>query len=250
MIEIKGIKKRFRNNEVLKGVDLTVEEGQTVSLIGSSGSGKSTLLRCINLLETPDEGKISIADLSFDAKEINRNVRAKARRRTAMVFQNFGLFENKTALENIMEALIVVQKKTPAEALEIGLDYIERVGMEDHRNHYPQALSGGQKQRIAIARALALDPKIILFDEPTSALDPELVQEVLNVIKKVSNERTTMLIVTHEMDFARDISDKVAFMSEGQILEIGTPQELFGNPKEERTRQFLDRYLQRFTYVI
>lgn len=250
MIELKGIHKAFRNTKVLNGVNLTVEEGQTVSLIGASGSGKSTLLRCINLLEKPDRGTVKIGDFSFDAQAVNGHIKTEARKRTAMVYQNFGLFENKTALENITEALKVVQKKSDEEANEIGKLYIAKVGLSDKSNSYPRTLSGGQKQRIAIARALALNPKIILFDEPTSALDPELVQEVLRVIKQVSEEKVTMLIVTHEMDFARDIADKIAFMADGEILESAPPSEFFTNPKNERTRQFLEGYLQRFSYSI
>lgn len=250
MIQIKNIHKSFGSTEVLKGVDLVVEEGQTVALIGSSGSGKSTLLRCINLLETPDEGTISIGDFSFDAGEINKKVKRETRRRTAMVFQGFYLFENKTALENVTEALLVVQKKSRQEAVEIGLTYLKKVGMLDKKDHYPMALSGGQKQRVAIARALALNPKIILFDEPTSALDPELVQEVLSVIKKAAQEKVTMLIVTHEMTFARDVADKIAFMDGGQILETAASRDFFLEPKHERTRQFLASYFQQFSYSI
>lgn len=250
MIELKGIHKSFKNLDVLKGVDLTVNEGETVALIGSSGSGKSTLLRCINLLETPDAGQITIGDYTFDAADIKSSVKREARKRTAMVFQNFGLFENKTALENVTEGLIVVKKLPKAEAEEIGKKYLDKVGMLDRSNHYPNALSGGQKQRVAIARALALEPKIVLFDEPTSALDPELVQEVLQVIKKASDEKVTMLIVTHEMDFARDVADRVAFMDNGSILEVNTPRELFMNPQNERTKQFVERYTQRFSYSI
>ena len=250
MIELRGIHKSFRDTKVLKGVDLVVEEGQTVALIGASGSGKSTLLRCINLLEKPDKGTISIGDFQFDAENINSRVKNEARRRTAMVFQGFGLFENKTALENVMEALIVVQKKSKSEAVEIAKHHLDKVGLLEKANSYPRTLSGGQKQRIAIARALAMAPKIILFDEPTSALDPELVQEVLRVIKQVSEEKVTMLIVTHEMDFARDVADKIAFMESGEILESAPPEEFFRNPKNERTKQFLDRYLQKFVYSI
>lgn len=250
MIELKGIHKSFRNTQVLKGVDLVVEEGQTVALLGASGSGKSTLLRCINLLEKPDKGSVHIGDYKFYAQDINSHVKNEARKRTAMVFQGFGLFENKTALENVTEALKVVQKKSKEEADEIGKHYLEKVGLLDKSNSYPKTLSGGQKQRIAIARALALNPKIILFDEPTSALDPELVQEVLKVIKQAADEKVTMLIVTHEMDFARDVADKIAFMDSGEILECSSPEEFFTNPKNERTKQFLDRYLQRFAYSI
>lgn len=250
MIELKGIYKSFHGTEVLKGIDLTVEEGQTVALLGSSGAGKSTLLRCVNLLEKPDRGSIRIGDFSFDAGEINSRVKKEVRRRTAMVFQGFGLFENKTVLENVTEALKVVQKKSPARADEIAKSYLEKVGLSDKRNNYPRTLSGGQKQRVAIARALALDPKIILFDEPTSALDPELVQEVLRVIKQVSEAKVTMLIVTHEMDFARDVADKVAFMADGKILETDSPDVFFTAPKSDRAGQFLERYLQRFSYSI
>lgn len=250
MIELRGIHKSFKGVQVLKGVDLVVNEGQTVALIGASGSGKSTLLRCINLHERPDKGTIRIGDFEFSAQGINGRVKNEARKRTAMVFQGFGLFENKTAMENITEALIVVQKKSKADALEIGRQYLDKVGLLDKANAYPQTLSGGQKQRIAIARALALNPKIILFDEPTSALDPELVQEVLRVIKQVSDEKVTMLIVTHEMDFARDVADQIAFMEAGEILESAPPEEFFTSPRNARTKQFLNRYLQRFAYSI
>lgn len=250
MIKLEGIRKSFGSSEILKGIDLTVEEGETVALIGASGSGKSTLLRCINLLETPDAGSIQIGDYRFDAQHISRQVRGYARRHTAMVFQTFGLFENKTALENVTEALIVVQKKSRKQAEEIGMDYLGQVGLADHASYYPSGLSGGQKQRVAIARALSLKPQIILFDEPTSALDPELVQEVLNVIRNVARSHVTMLIVTHEMDFARDVSDKIAFMYEGSILECSSPEKLFMHPENERTKQFLDYYLQRFVYYI
>lgn len=250
MIKLEGITKSFGSNQILKGVDLTVNKGETVSLIGASGSGKSTLLRCINLLETPDGGSVQIGDFRFDAQHVSRHVKQYARRHTAMVFQTFGLFENKTALENVTEALIVVKKVNKSDAVEKGMEYLKRVGLSDQANHYPSGLSGGQKQRVAIARALALDPQIILFDEPTSALDPELVQEVLNVIKSVSESNATMLIVTHEMDFARDVSDRIAFMSEGQILECSDPETLFQHPQNERTKQFLDYYLQKFSYII
>ncbi|NLK95304.1 MAG: amino acid ABC transporter ATP-binding protein [Clostridiales bacterium] len=250
MIEVRNIHKSFNNVEVLKGINLTVEDGQTVALIGSSGSGKSTLLRCINLLETPSDGEIVIGDFSFHAKEINKSVKKVARRKTAMVFQGFHLFENKTSLENVTEALKVVQKIPKKEADEIGKAYLNKVGMLEKKDYYPVALSGGQRQRVAIARALALKPKIILFDEPTSALDPELVQEVLNVIKKVSEEKVTMLIVTHEMDFAREVADKIAFMDAGQIVEVAPSKEFFTNPQNERTKQFIARYMQRFSYSI
>lgn len=250
MIEIKNIHKSFRGIEVLRGIDLSVQPGETVALIGSSGSGKSTLLRCINLLETPDEGEITIDDFHFRAGAVNRKVKQEARRRATMVFQNFNLFENKTALENVTEALKVVQKIPAKEAEEIGEEYLKRVGLLEKKNNYPAALSGGQKQRVAIARALALKPKIILFDEPTSALDPELVQEVLSVIRKVSKEKVTMLIVTHEMDFARDVADRIAFMDQGRILDISPAKEFFAHTANERVKQFLASYLAQFSYVV
>lgn len=250
MIEIKNIHKSFRGVEVLRGIDLSVQPGETVALIGSSGSGKSTLLRCINLLETPDEGEITIDDFHFRAGAVNRKVKQEARRRATMVFQNFNLFENKTALENVTEALKVVQKIPAKEADEIGEEYLKRVGLLEKKNNYPAALSGGQKQRVAIARALALKPKIILFDEPTSALDPELVQEVLSVIRKVSKEKVTMLIVTHEMDFARDVADRIAFMDQGKILDISPAKEFFAHTANERVKQFLASYLAQFSYVV
>lgn len=250
MIEIKNIHKSFRGVEVLRGIDLSVQPGETVALIGSSGSGKSTLLRCINLLETPDEGEITIDDFHFRAGAVNRKVKQEARRRATMVFQNFNLFENKTALENVTEALKVVQKIPAKEAEEIGEEYLKRVGLLERKNNYPAALSGGQKQRVAIARALALKPKIILFDEPTSALDPELVQEVLSVIRKVSKEKVTMLIVTHEMDFARDVADRIAFMDQGRILDISPAKEFFAHTANERVKQFLASYLAQFSYVV
>ena len=250
MIEIKNIHKSFRGVEVLRGIDLSVQPGETVALIGSSGSGKSTLLRCINLLETPDEGEITIDDFHFRAGAVNRKVKQEARRRATMVFQNFNLFENKTALENVTEALKVVQKIPAKEAEEIGEEYLKRVGLLEKKNNYPAALSGGQQQRVAIARALALKPKIILFDEPTSALDPELVQEVLSVIRKVSKEKVTMLIVTHEMDFARDVADRIAFMDQGRILDISPAKEFFAHTANERVKQFLASYLAQFSYVV
>ena len=250
MIEIKNIHKSFRGVEVLRGIDLSVQPGETVALIGSSGSGKSTLLRCINLLETPDEGEITIDDFHFRAGAVNRKVKQEARRRATMVFQNFNLFENKTALENVTEALKVVQKIPAKEAEEIGEEYLKRVGLLEKKNNYPAALSGGQKQRVAIARALALKPKIILFDEPTSALDPELVQEVLSVIRKVSKEKVTMLIVTHEMDFARDVAARIAFMDQGRILDISPAKEFFAHTANERVKQFLASYLAQFSYVV
>lgn len=251
MIQATNIEKSFGKVPVLKGVTLAVEEGKTVALIGPSGSGKSTFLRCINLLETPDAGEIDLGAFKFTAKEAHsKSTKKEARKYSSMVFQGFNLFENKTALENVTEGLIIVQKMPEEKAKEVGLFHLEKVGMLERQSHFPSQLSGGQKQRVAIARALALNPKIILFDEPTSALDPELVEEVLWVIKQVAQEKITMLVVTHEMDFAYEVADKVAFMDEGEIVEFAPAKELFQNPKQKRTQQFLERYMKRLDYTI
>lgn len=239
MIEISNLHKHFKNHHVLKGIDLTVEHGERVAVIGPSGSGKSTLLRCINLLETPTDGQIKLDDLVIDAHHITKEVLLGARRNTAMVFQNYNLFANKTAAENIAEALITVRKMNRAIALNLAKEILAKVGMENKASHYPSGLSGGQQQRVAIGRALALNPKVILFDEPTSALDPELVQEVLQVIRNVAKEQVTMIIVTHELEFARDVADKIVFMDDGKIVEQNAASEFFRNPKQERTKKFI-----------
>ena len=241
MIEIKGLKKNFGSLEVLKGIDLSVSKGEVLSIIGPSGTGKSTLLRCLNYLEVPDEGSMKIDDLvitggKHPAKEIY-----EFRRKSAMIFQNFCLFNNKTALENIELALKVVQKKDQDAVRGEALALLEQVGLSDKRDAYPSTLSGGQQQRVAIARALALRPKVLMFDEPTSALDPYLVADVLDVIRDVANNHnTTMLIVTHEMHFARDISDRIAYMDHGFIERLGTPEEIF-NSSDENVRRFVGR---------
>ena len=244
MIKIKNLKKSFNDNEVLRGINLSINDNEIVSIIGSSGGGKSTLLRCLNFLEHADSGTITIGDVTVDCLSANKNEVKKVISKSTMVFQNFNLFKNKTALENIMDPLLVNTKMSKAEAKDLALKYLARVGLEGKQNEYPSKLSGGQQQRIGIARALVLDPEIILFDEPTSALDPELVSDILKLIKEVSSEKRTMIIVTHEMAFARDVSDKVVYMDEGEIVETGSPEQIFSNPKEERTRQFLARYLQ------
>lgn len=241
MIEIKGLKKNFGSLEVLKGIDLSVSKGEVLSIIGPSGTGKSTLLRCLNYLEVPDEGSMKIDDLvitggKHPAKEIY-----EFRRKSAMIFQNFCLFNNKTALENIELALKVVQKKDQDAVRGEALALLEQVGLSEKRDAYPSTLSGGQQQRVAIARALALRPKVLMFDEPTSALDPYLVADVLDVIRDVANtHNTTMLIVTHEMHFARDISDRIAYMDHGLIERLGTPEEIF-NSSDENVRRFVGR---------
>ncbi|QQE75304.1 amino acid ABC transporter ATP-binding protein [Brevibacillus composti] len=240
MIEVKKLVKSFGSLTVLKGVDLTVAEKEVVVLLGASGSGKSTLLRCLNFLETLDSGEIRIDGQVIDPKKTDLN---KFRAEVGMVFQHFNLFPHKTALENVIEAPIFVKKVPPSQAREEGYALLEKVGMKDKADVYPDMLSGGQKQRVAIARALAMKPRIMLFDEPTSALDPELVGEVLQVMKQLAKEGMTMVVVTHEMGFAREVADRAVFMDGGVILEQGQPSEFFTNPRHERTRQFLQSIL-------
>lgn len=240
MIQLKNIHKKYGDLEVLRGIDLDIKMGEVVSIIGSSGTGKSTLLRCINCLEKADKGIITLDDITVDTQKASKEEILKLRRNTAMVFQGFYLFKNKTVLQNIMEALIVVQKMEKSEAIAIAESVLEQVGLCDKRNSYPSSLSGGQQQRVAIGRAMALNPKILLFDEPTSALDPELVNEVLELIKKLAQQHKTMLIVTHEINFARNVSDYVCFMDQGLIIEQGEAKSVIDNPKNERTKQFLN----------
>lgn len=250
MIEINGIHKKFGKNEVLKGVDIKVNKGEVVVILGPSGSGKTTLLRCINFLEKADAGEISIGETKVKFKHATKKDILGVRRQTAMVFQGYNLFSNKTALENVMEGLVIARKVPKSEAEEISKKMLDKVGLSDKYNFYPSQLSGGQQQRIGIARALALNPEVILFDEPTSALDPELVGEVLSVMKNVAKEGITMIVVTHEMSFASDIADRVIFMDGGVVVEKGKPKEIFSNPKEERTKQFLKRILPEWSYTI
>ena len=239
VIEIKHLKKAFGDHDVLKDIDFSISKGETVSVIGSSGSGKSTMLRCINLLETPTGGEIL-----FHGKNIQTELAiSKYRAKVGMVFQSFNLFENLNALENCMLGQTTVLGRSKAEAKAKAMEYLDKVGMTPYINAKPRQLSGGQKQRVAIARALAMDPEVILFDEPTSALDPEMVGEVLTVMKRLSESGMTMIVVTHEMAFARDVSNRVVFMSDGYICEQGTPAEVFGNPKRAETKSFLSRFL-------
>ncbi|MEC1433314.1 amino acid ABC transporter ATP-binding protein [Bacillus spizizenii] len=239
MITVKNIRKAFKDLVVLDGIDLEVKRGEVVAIIGPSGSGKSTLLRCLNLLERPDQGHIEIGEAKLNAEKFTRKEAHRLRQQTAMVFQNYNLFKNKTALQNITEALIVAQHKSRDEAKRIGMDILKQVGLEHKADSYPITMSGGQQQRIGIARALAVNPHAILLDEPTSALDPELVAGVLLVIKSIAEKQTTMIIVTHEMAFAKEVADKVIFMADGHIIEQGTPEELFDHPKNERTKRFI-----------
>jgi L-cystine transport system ATP-binding protein len=241
MLELKGIHKSFGKTEVLKGVDVSVEEGDIVGIIGSSGSGKSTLLRCINFLEHADAGTMELDGVSFDVKSPGKKNIRYMRQNTAMVFQQFNLFSEKNAVENVTLGLVKVQKKPLSEAIEIANQLLDKVGLSDRKDFFPSQLSGGQQQRVALARAIALNPKVILLDEPTSALDPEMINEVLEVIRQLAREKRTMIIVSHEMNFIYQICNKVLFMDNGVILESGTPEELFDHTREERTRQFLSK---------
>ncbi|WP_024613688.1 amino acid ABC transporter ATP-binding protein [Clostridium sp. Ade.TY] len=240
MIYVNNLKKSFGNHEVLKGIDQEIEQGEVVVIIGPSGSGKSTFLRCLNLLEEPTDGEINFEGNNITDKKININ---KIREKMGMVFQQFNLFPHKTVLENLIMAPIKVKGLGKEEFIEKAEMLLEKVGLLEKKNAYPNSLSGGQKQRIAIARALAMEPDVMLFDEPTSALDPEMVGEVLNVMKSLANDGMTMIIVTHEMGFAKEVGDRILFMDEGKIMEEGTPEEIFNNPKNERTISFLSKIL-------
>ncbi len=239
MLEIKNIKKKFGSQEVLKGVDLTVNKGDVVAILGPSGSGKTTLLRCMNFLESANDGTMTFDGETYDLGQISKKDIGKIRRKTAFVFQSYNLFRNKTALQNVTEGLIVARKIPKIQAEEIGRRALDKVGMGDRYDYYPSQLSGGQQQRVAIARALAAEPEIIYFDEPTSALDPELTGEVLAVMRQLAREGMTMLVVTHEMNFAENVSSKVIFMEHGIVAEEAESREFFNHPKEERTKAFL-----------
>ena len=245
VLKAEHIRKSFGNVEVLKDINLSVEKGSVVSILGPSGTGKTTFLRCLNYLEKPDAGKLTISDVAVDFSHISKKDIQRLRRKSTMVFQQFNLFRNKTVLENVTEGLIYGYGKPKKEAVEIAMKELERVHMADYAKMYPSELSGGMQQRVGIARALAPRPDVILFDDPTSALDPELVGEVLDTFASVATLGITMIIVTHEMHFAQEVSSKVVFMSHGEVVEEGSPDEIFVHPKEEKTRQFLQRMLKR-----
>lgn len=240
MLRVKDLHKSFGDNEVLKGIDENIEKGEVVCVIGPSGSGKSTFLRCLNLLEEPTSGEVYLDDEKINDPDVDIN---KVRQRLGMVFQNFNLFPHKTVTENITMAPINVLKMSQADAVKKAHELLKMVGLEDKADEYPKSLSGGQQQRVAIARALAMEPEAMLFDEPTSALDPEMVGDVLEVMKNLAAEGMTMVIVTHEMGFAREVADRVVFMDGGYLVEEGTPEEIFDNPKEERVKDFLSKVL-------
>lgn len=239
MIKITNLHKKFENLEVLRGINLEIQKGEVVAVIGPSGTGKSTLLRCINYLEQPEQGVISIGDVSVDAQSPTPKGIRDLRHQSAMVFQSYNLFKNMTVLDNVLQPLRTVQRMPKEKALEEARGYLKQVSLLDKEHEYPAHLSGGQQQRVGIARAMAVKPQIILFDEPTAALDPSLVGEVLEVIRDLAKKHTTMLIVTHEMRFAREAADKVVFMADGEIVEQGTPEQIFENPQNEKTKKFL-----------
>lgn len=240
MLKVKDLKKSFGNHEVLKGIDEEIKKGEVVCVIGPSGSGKSTFLRCLNLLEEPTSGDVILDDEKINDPKVDIN---QVRQKLGMVFQNFNLFPHKTVLENIIMAPVQVAKVSEEEAKAKAMKLLETVGLADKADAYPKSLSGGQQQRVAIVRALAMEPEAMLFDEPTSALDPEMVGDVLDVMKELADEGMTMVIVTHEMGFAKEVADRVIFMDGGYIVEEGTPLEIFENPKEERVKEFLSKVL-------
>lgn len=241
MIEVRNLSKTFgESTDVLKDISFRINKNDVVAVLGPSGTGKSTMLRCLNYLCVPTTGTIRIGDVTVDAAHHTKAEVRNLRRQSAMVFQSYNLFKNKTAKENVMEALVTVQKKPKAEAEEIALKFLKKVGMLDRKDFYPSKMSGGQQQRVGIARALAVNPNVLLFDEPTSALDPELVGEVLNTIKQLAEEETTMILVTHEIRFARNVANRILFMDGGRIAADGTPEEIIDDPQNPRLRQFLN----------
>ncbi|MEX2475513.1 amino acid ABC transporter ATP-binding protein [Marinobacter sp.] len=243
MIELKSLSKHFGSTVVLENIDLHIEKGEIVVIIGPSGTGKSTLLRCINFLEQPTAGTLTVGDLTVDVNRASRANILAMRRRTAFVFQNYALFANKTALENIAERWLVVDRWPKEKAHRKAREILDRIGLADKADAYPASMSGGQQQRVGIGRAMATGAEVILFDEPTSSLDPEWVEEVLGLMKQLAKERQTMMVVTHEMSFARDVADRVIFIDGGRIVEQGPPSEIFHNPQDPRTKDFLKKIL-------
>lgn len=239
LLNVTGVRKSFGATEVLRGVNLSIEKGEVAAILGPSGSGKTTLLRCLNFLERADSGSLTFGGESFDLARTSKRDIARLRKKTAFVFQGYNLFLNRTALQNVTEGLIVARKVPKAQAEERGRRALEKVGLADRMGHYPSQLSGGQQQRVAIARAIAVEPEIIYFDEPTSALDPELTGEVLAVMRQLAEEGQTLLVVTHELGFARTVSNQVVFMENGAVVEAGPSRDIFEHPREERTRAFL-----------
>lgn len=242
MINIQGLTLYFNNNCILNNLNLTINPHDIIAIIGSSGAGKSSFLRCLNLLEKPQTGVIQIGDQTIDTRHLKKNDIVKFRQQTAMVFQQFNLFSQKNALENVMEGLIVVKKYSREAATRLAIQKLTQVGLAERMYYYPKQLSGGQQQRVAIARALAMEPQVLLLDEPISALDPELVDEVLATIRQVAKNGNTMILVSHEMSFVREVATRVLFLDKGHIIEDSSPDELFNNPKHERTKRFLSRY--------
>ena len=250
MLKITNVHKSFKKNKILKGVDLTVNKGDVVVILGPSGSGKTTLLRTLAFLETADKGELEFDEIKTSLSNAHKKTILDVRKKIGFVYQNYNLFANKTALENVMEGLVIARKVSKEEAKTIAEDALKKVGLLERKDFYPSQLSGGQQQRVGIARAIAYKPDVVLFDEPTSALDPELVGEVLSVIKALAKEGTTMIVVTHEMSFAEEAATQVVFMDGGVVVEKGTSREIFYSPKEERTKQFLKRVLRTDDYVI
>lgn len=250
MLKITNVHKSFKKNIILKGVDLTVNKGDVVVILGPSGSGKTTLLRTLAFLETADKGELEFDEIKTSLSNAHKKTILDVRKKIGFVYQNYNLFANKTALENVMEGLVIARKVPKEEAKTIAEDALKKVGLLERKDFYPSQLSGGQQQRVGIARAIAYKPDVVLFDEPTSALDPELVGEVLSVIKALAKEGTTMIVVTHEMSFAEEAATQVVFMDGGVVVEKGTSREIFYSPKEERTKQFLKRVLRTDDYVI
>ena len=243
VLEVSNVRKVFGDNVILRGINLEVNKGDVIVILGPSGSGKTTFLRCLNLLEKPDEGELTLSGKHYDLKKVKNKEKLEIRRNTSFVFQNYNLFINKTVLQNVTMGLTVARKMKKAEAEKIGKELLDKVGLQGKYDYYPAQLSGGMQQRVGIARAMAANPEVILFDEPTSALDPELVGEVLNVMKQFAQAGVTMIVVTHEMQFAREVASQVIFMADGVVVEKGTPEEIFDHPKEEATKKFLKRIL-------